>query len=113
MSMFQILTQEGWTDIVVDVMRRTHPQAAIIVAFYFLTYHLFVTLVCPALPSARSHTHPVLLQIVLSLFVAVILDNLEMEEEVKKVKQLKAREQTTSMRSELPLRLRIFTRFGA
>lgn len=34
-----------------------------------------------------------LFQIVLSLFVAVILDNLEMDEELKKVKQLKAREE--------------------
>jgi len=44
------------------------------VAIYFVAYHLFVTL------------------IVLSLFVAVILDNLEMDEELKKVKQLKAKE---------------------
>lgn len=29
----------------------------------------------------------------LSLFVAVILDNLEMDEELKKIKQLKAREE--------------------
>lgn len=34
-------------------------------------------------------------QIVLSLFVAVILDNLEMDEELKKIKQLKAREQVS------------------
>ena len=45
-----------------------------LVAIYFVAYHLFVTL------------------IVLSLFVAVILDNLEMDEELKKVKQLKAKE---------------------
>ena len=50
-------------------------------------------------------------QIVLSLFVAVILDNLEMDEELKKVKQLKAREATTSMRSTLPWRLRVFEKF--
>lgn len=46
----------------------------------------------------------------LSLFVAVILDNLEMDEELKKVKQLKAREETT-MRTTLPWRLRIFEKF--
>lgn len=50
-------------------------------------------------------------QIVLSLFVAVILDNLEMDEELKKIKQLKTREQFTTSRSKLPLRLRIFTKF--
>jgi hypothetical protein len=44
------------------------------VAIYFVAYHLFVTL------------------IVLSLFVAVILDNLEMEEPIKRAKQLKAKE---------------------
>ena len=37
------------------------------VAIYFVIYHLFVTL------------------IVMSLFVAVILDNLELDEEAKKV----------------------------
>lgn len=66
MCMFQILTQEGWTDIVVDIMRKTgqaginqgpydptapgRPSIALFVAIYFLSYHLFVTLV-----SLRSH----------------------------------------------------------
>uniref|UniRef100_A0A914VXL5 Ion transport domain-containing protein n=1 Tax=Plectus sambesii TaxID=2011161 RepID=A0A914VXL5_9BILA len=93
MSMFQILTQEGWADTVVEVMRKTNDSAVPFVAVYFVAYHLFVTL------------------IVLSLFVAVILDNLEMDEELKKIKQLKAREQTSSMRTKLPWRLRIFERF--
>ncbi|CAJ0583439.1 unnamed protein product, partial [Mesorhabditis spiculigera] len=44
------------------------------------------------------------------LFVAVILDNLEMDEELKKVKQLKAREEN-SMRTTLPWRLRVFDQF--
>uniref|UniRef100_A0A915HXW0 Ion transport domain-containing protein n=1 Tax=Romanomermis culicivorax TaxID=13658 RepID=A0A915HXW0_ROMCU len=92
MAMFQIMTQEGWTDVVVETMRACETLAPAI-AIYFVAYHLFVTL------------------IVLSLFVAVILDNLEMEEEMKKVKQLKAREQTTSSRTKLPLRLRIFSKF--
>lgn len=91
--MFQILTQEGWADTVVEVMRKTNEGAVPFVAVYFVAYHLFVTL------------------IVLSLFVAVILDNLEMDEELKKIKQLKAREQTSSMRTKLPWRLRIFERF--
>jgi hypothetical protein len=42
--------------------------------------------------------------------VAVILDNLEMDEELKKIKQLKAREETT-MRTTLPWRLRVFENF--
>ncbi|KAL3095996.1 hypothetical protein niasHS_005755 [Heterodera schachtii] len=93
MSMFQIITQEGWTDVVVEILRSTNEHWVPFVAIYFVGYHLFVTL------------------IVLSLFVAVILDNLEMDEELKKVKQLKAREETTSMRTQLPLRLRVFEKF--
>lgn len=50
-------------------------------------------------------------QIVLSLFVAVILDNLELDEDIKKVKQLKAREQSAGFNEELPLRLRLFESF--
>ncbi|EYB82119.1 hypothetical protein Y032_0366g18 [Ancylostoma ceylanicum] len=93
MSMFQIITQEGWTDFVVEVLRATDDKLVPFVAMFFVAYHLFVTL------------------IVLSLFVAVILDNLEMDEELKKVKQLRAREATTSMRSTLPWRLRVFEKF--
>ncbi|KAL3077869.1 hypothetical protein niasHT_039719 [Heterodera trifolii] len=66
MSMFQIITQEGWTDVVVEILRSTNEHWVPFVAIYFVGYHLFVTL------------------IVLSLFVAVILDNLEMDEELKK-----------------------------
>jgi hypothetical protein len=43
--MFQILTQEGWTDIVVEVMRTTNDNWVPFVAIYFVGYHLFVTLV--------------------------------------------------------------------
>ncbi|KAK0421025.1 hypothetical protein QR680_015029 [Steinernema hermaphroditum] len=93
MSMFQIITQEGWTDVVVEILRTTNTKLVFCVGMYFVGYHLFVTL------------------IVLSLFVAVILDNLEMDEELKKVKQLKAREETTCMRTTLPWRLRIFEKF--
>uniref|UniRef100_A0A0N5A4C0 Sodium leak channel non-selective protein n=1 Tax=Parastrongyloides trichosuri TaxID=131310 RepID=A0A0N5A4C0_PARTI len=93
MAMFQIITQEGWTDFVVEVLRMINDEWTPFVAIYFVAYHLFVTL------------------IVLSLFVAVILDNLEMDEELKKMKQLKAKEQTTSMRLTLPWRLRIFEKF--
>lgn len=47
----------------------------------------------------------------LSLFVAVILDNLELEEDVKKIKQLKMREQSAETQETLPWRLRIFEKF--
>ncbi|KAI6241045.1 Sodium leak channel non-selective protein [Aphelenchoides fujianensis] len=84
----KIMTQEGWTEVAVEILRTMNEPMVPFVAIYFVGYHLFVTL------------------IVLSLFVAVILDNLEMDEELKKIKQLKAREETT-MRATLPWRLRM------
>lgn len=47
----------------------------------------------------------------LSLFVAVILDNLELDEDVKKLKQLKFREQSAEIKETLPFRLRVFEKF--
>ncbi|KAH8876511.1 Sodium leak channel non-selective protein [Schistosoma japonicum] len=49
--------------------------------------------------------------IVLSLFVAVILDNLELDEDIKKLKQLKLREISAETQQKLPMRLRVFERF--
>ncbi|ELU07210.1 hypothetical protein CAPTEDRAFT_150573 [Capitella teleta] len=92
MSMFQILTQKGWNEVMHLTMYRTGEQFAPLVAIYFIFYHLFVTL------------------IVVSLFVAVILDNLELEEDIKKLKQLKQRELAEKQKN-LPLRLRIFEKF--
>ncbi|CAF3378584.1 unnamed protein product [Rotaria sp. Silwood1] len=63
------------------------------VAIYFIVYHLAINL------------------IVLSLFVAVILDNLELEEDVKMIKQLKTREASAETQQKLPWRLRVFERF--
>ncbi|KAJ8920483.1 hypothetical protein NQ315_005352 [Exocentrus adspersus] len=93
MSMFQILTQEAWVEVMDETMLRTRSVLAPLVAVYFILYHLFVTL------------------IVLSLFVAVILDNLELDEDIKKLKQLKYREQSAEIKETLPFRLRIFEKF--
>ncbi|XP_017774195.1 PREDICTED: sodium leak channel non-selective protein isoform X2 [Nicrophorus vespilloides] len=93
MSMFQILTQEAWVEVMDETMLLTQPTLAPLVALYFILYHLFVTL------------------IVLSLFVAVILDNLELDEDIKKLKQLKYREQSAEIKETLPFRLRIFEKF--
>ena len=49
-------------------------------------------------------------QIVLSMFVAVILDNLELDEDLKGMKQYQASEQKTGQQ-RLPLRLRVFEKF--
>lgn len=75
------------------VYLQVNPNLTAVVAVYFILYHLFVTL------------------IVMSLFVAVILDNLELDEEAKKVKQLKVREESSDIKEDLPLRLRIFEKF--
>lgn len=72
---------------------RTSKTLTPFVAIYFILYHLFVTL------------------IVLSLFVAVILDNLELDEDIKKLKQLKFREQSAEIKETLPFRLRVFEKF--
>uniref|UniRef100_A0A1I8F992 Ion_trans domain-containing protein n=1 Tax=Macrostomum lignano TaxID=282301 RepID=A0A1I8F992_9PLAT len=48
---------------------------------------------------------------VLSLFIAVILDNLELGEDVKKLKQRKMREISAETQQKLPLRLRVFEKF--
>ncbi|KAH7963054.1 hypothetical protein HPB52_019378 [Rhipicephalus sanguineus] len=90
MSMFQILTQEGWVEVMNETMLRTSKTIGPLVAIYFILYHLFVSL------------------IVLSLFVAVILDNLELDEDIKKLKQLRAREQSAGITDGLPIRLRFF-----
>ncbi|XP_037510081.1 sodium leak channel NALCN isoform X6 [Rhipicephalus sanguineus] len=94
MSMFQILTQEGWVEVMNETMLRTSKTIGPLVAIYFILYHLFVSL------------------IVLSLFVAVILDNLELDEDIKKLKQLRAREQSAGITDGLPIRLRFFERFA-
>ncbi|CAB4070472.1 NALCN [Lepeophtheirus salmonis] len=93
MSMFQILTQEAWPEVMSKTMERVNPSLTFVVAIYFILYHLFVTL------------------IVMSLFVAVILDNLELDEESKKVKQLKVREESSDIKEDLPLRLKVFEKF--
>lgn len=42
--MFQILTQKGWLDIMHMTMRQAS-RLSPLVAIYFISYHLFVTLV--------------------------------------------------------------------
>ncbi|KAK2709736.1 hypothetical protein QYM36_013419 [Artemia franciscana] len=93
MSMFQILTQEAWTEVMDETMLRTSETFAPLVAIYFILYHLFMTL------------------IVLSLFVAVILDNLELDENIKKLKQIRARQQSAQVKESLPKRLAVFEKF--
>ena len=51
--MFQILTQKGWIEVMNDTMFKTGKEIAAIVAIYFISYHLIVTLVsrlCDGVP---------------------------------------------------------------
>ena len=95
MAMFQVLTQEGWVDVMHDTMNDVDGAWRPAVTIYFILYHLFATTV------------------LLSMFVAVILDNLELEEELKKLKQLKMRQVSANKGEQLPWRIRIFERFKA
>lgn len=49
MSMFQILTQEGWVDVMDQTLNAVGHMWAPVVAIYFILYHLFATLVSFAL----------------------------------------------------------------
>ncbi|KAL8573711.1 hypothetical protein ACOMHN_018986 [Nucella lapillus] len=93
LSMFQVLTQEGWVEVHTDLMKSVSLVPRISVAIYFYIFHFVVN------------------GIVISLFVAVILDNLELDEDIKKLKQLKLREQNAETQEQLPMRLRIFSKF--
>lgn len=53
MSMFQILTQEAWVEVMDETMLRTSSWVAPMVAIYFILYHLFVTLVSDLKRSTR------------------------------------------------------------
>ena len=93
-SMFQIITQEGWVEVLDDLINATTNSAAkVFVAIIILANHLFSSL------------------IIMSVFVAVILDNLELDEEVKIMKQKKMGGESRESTEELPLRLRVFERF--
>lgn len=98
MSQFAIVLSEGWTETMYETMRAAAESEEFSFYFYFIQFYLIF-----------SHFFCSL--ILLSLFVAVILDNLELDEDVKKIKQLKAREQSAETQKKLPLRLRVFEKF--
>ncbi|XP_071949638.1 sodium leak channel NALCN-like isoform X2 [Antedon mediterranea] len=138
MSMFQILTQEGWVEVKNSAWHASGIKEQFPIALFFVAYHLFAgvafmsmfqiltqkgwAVVMYETMYQTSTTFNLLIviyfiiyhlfatMIVLSLFVAVILDNLELPEEMKRIKQLKATEQKT-VAEKLPLRLQIFEKF--
>ena len=46
MSMFQVLTQKGWVDVMHYTMLHSIQDVAPFVAIYFIVYHLAINLVC-------------------------------------------------------------------
>ena len=71
MTMFQILTQKGWWEIMHHTMiqsKRFFP----LVAVYFISYHLFVTLVRLKSLKYISHNYPILLLYMISVFMLYI-----------------------------------------
>ncbi|EDO45175.1 predicted protein, partial [Nematostella vectensis] len=92
-SMFQIFTQEGWVEIVEKSMISAEAYGAALVAIFLIAYHLFSSL------------------IIMSVFVAVIVDNLDIDEDLKIMKQRKMGEETSVTHEKLPLRLRVYERF--
>ncbi|KAJ8954958.1 hypothetical protein NQ318_000389 [Aromia moschata] len=79
--------------------------------FCFLDFTKFETFAEAFMSMFQILTQEAWVEIVLSLFVAVILDNLELDEDIKKLKQLKYREQSAEIKETLPFRLRIFEKF--
>lgn len=55
MSMFQILTQKGWIEVMHVTMYETGEKVAPLVAIYFICYHLFVTLVSTRSKLPKGH----------------------------------------------------------
>ena len=92
-AMFQIITQEGWVEILETLMHSAGMYISPLVAIFIVAYHLFSSL------------------IIMSVFVAVIVDNLELDEELKILKQKKLGEESKETQEKLPLRLRIYEKF--
>lgn len=42
---YNFRTQEGWTEVAVEILRTVNEPMVPLVAIYFVGYHLFVTLV--------------------------------------------------------------------
>lgn len=90
--MFQLLMQEGWSQLFSEIM--CHRDIYwFFINLYFILLHLFASL------------------ILLNFFVAVILDNLDYDEETKK-KKLEEAEKNTEKVQTIPFHLRIFESCG-
>ncbi len=91
-SMFQLLMQEGWSQLYSEIMCR-RDYWFIVINIYFILLHLIASL------------------ILLNFFVAVILDNLDYDEDVKK-KKLEEAEKNIEKIQRVPFHLKIFQKCG-
>ena len=87
-SAFQIFMQESWTEVMEDLLLFSGPDLAVFVYLFVLIFHLLAA------------------TILVSIFVALILDNLELEEEEKLIKQI--RQGKTETKVELPINMRVY-----
>eukprot|EP00004_Rigifila_ramosa_P026090 TRINITY_DN7990_c0_g1_i1.p1 TRINITY_DN7990_c0_g1~~TRINITY_DN7990_c0_g1_i1.p1 ORF type:complete len:1641 (-),score=380.66 TRINITY_DN7990_c0_g1_i1:246-4454(-) len=65
LSLFQVVTGENWTDLLFESMRVSHGLSQAVVVAFFLTFYAFTNF------------------ILLNLFIAVILENFELDDEEK------------------------------
>lgn len=94
-SVFSLMTQEGWIKLMDDTKSKVDNEfLSLLISVWFVVVHLFLSLV------------------VLSLFVGIILDQLEDSEELKKFMQDNMRKQIEFKENKrLPFRLRFYELF--
>ena len=93
-AMFQVLMQEAWNDVLHNMLSAGGRSQSALVFIFFILYHLIAAV------------------ILISVFVALILDNLELDEELKIIKQHQLGEEA-EVKYKMPLRLRMFEKFKA
>ena len=89
-SLFQIFMTEAWAEIMDDVLYRGGLGFAFLVFILFILFHFLAA------------------TILISVFVALILDNLELEEDVKIAKQRRMGEEVADTHEKLPARMRLY-----
>jgi hypothetical protein len=53
--MFQLLTSEAWTEIMIETMQAVHPYAVVPVAILYVVYHNFFCVVSKVTPPIGRH----------------------------------------------------------
>eukprot|EP00794_Sanderia_malayensis_P007702 gene7702-8539_t len=93
-ALFQVLMQEAWNDVMDKMLDSSSERNSFLVYAFFILFHILASV------------------ILISVFVALILDNLELDEELKVIKQQQLGEEA-EINYSFPFRLRLFERFKA